>query len=814
MYKSLTDKLLFDYFMIDCCRKDSIFSPFPFYMEEKLINEITHSVETIDSLVQKIIVGINTTFSDFKMHIPYFPNKEYILDLQNDVSPIFWARYDTFIKENGGIFFSEFNYDKPCAQREILASEYLEAENNVNYGFKEAFTNSFKEIIINFFNEKRKFNIAVLIDPCHVEECHLSYLYKDILEDDYFKLIQVGPSNLKVKNGSLIAFNRDKIDVILRQFPTEHLNELASIKDIIKLFNDKKILILNDPRVIVGQCKTLFSYLWELAAKSDSRLSKEEINVIRKTIPYTTNFHIKYLKELKENKDSYVLKPVYGRYSEDVFIGKLYSKDEWAEILDYVKNENSKDFILQEFCPIHADAVTAISKDRCIPKEAFCNLGTYLINGKVKGFCTRWNESYLTDDDSTFITPIGKINPSIEVIKAPAENRKNIWREVTDEAFINYNFTGSYANQYEYVALDSLLLEKSKFNELKKASEDICKIFKKTQKVVSNNIDIFAPILGIDGLNKLAVQNYTDSLVFLGRMDWCLTNTNEWKLLEFNSETPAGTVEAMNVSEIIRNKLNITNENPNSGMKEIIKNEFVKIIKDYEKIKNIKNISVLSTTYYEDWYTALSIYNIIKDLPYDISIGNIYDTKVHKDKVHLYGKPLDAIFRYYPLDWFKTDNNDGFLKALELNTLSINPPHTIITQSKAFFAVIFELKNQGFFNNDEKATIEKYIAETSLDAASLNTSDICIKPLLDREGNKVKLGFETFNEPSYNTVFQKRELIKPIDFNVYSTVNKYKKLLYPIIGTYISGDKFCGVYSRLGNIITTNHCVYSPVFLK
>ncbi len=813
MYNSLTDKLLFDYSMIDCRRKDTIFSPCPFYLDTETLTNIIKSTEILDLLVQRIIENIHGNFSDFKKYIKDFKYKEEILNTKIPLSPIFWARYDAFIRQEGGIFFSEFNYDKPCAQREIMVSEYLEAHNNVNKGFKDKFITSFKNIVSDFFKGKNNFNIAILVDPCHLEETHLSCLYKDIMEDDNFHFIAVGPKNLKVINGELLAFGKEKIQVVLRQFPTEYINEICDIEKILSLYDQGKILILNDPRVIIGQCKSLFAYLWTLVEKNDKRLIECEKEVIRNTLPHTYIFNKTYLKDILKNKNKYVLKPIYGRYSENVFIGILHSEDEWKKAVEYVI-ENSDDFIVQEFCSIHKDAVTAVSKDRFIPKEAFGNFGVYLINGKVEGFCTRWNESYLTCDESTWITPIGLSNKYIDIIPFSQNSRKEIWNKVMDRAMMEYDFTGSYFRDKEYVSLDSLVLDKEKFDELKSATNNICSIFKKAQNLVLENINTFSHILGINELENIIKTKCTDSFLFLGRMDWCLNNEGQWKLLEINSETPAGLVESIGLSKIIKEELNIPYKNPNENMIDMIKKEFYKILNDYSKERSINNIGILSGTYYEDWYNTSILYNIIKDLPYKINMGNIYDVKVKNDKLYLYGNPLDAVFRYYPLDWFISEGKLDILKALEENTLSINPPHTIITQTKAFLALVFELKHQGFFSKTESLIIEKYISETSFNAEKLNTSDIVIKPLLEREGSGVLLGYEASEEPEYDFIFQKREHINPIDFDVYSILHKESKLLYPIIGTYITGDKFCGLYTRLGSIVTTSSCVYAPMFVK
>lgn len=812
MYKSLTDKLLFDYYMIDCNRKDSIFSTYPFYIDKSTLQQMIYASEILNGLVQRVIKGINENFSDFKSNIPNFHYMENIMNLNIPLPQLFWIRFDAFIREEGGIFFSEFNYDKPCAQREMLVGEYLCAENNVNDDFKQNFVTSFKQVVKRFFKDRDSFNVVVLIDPCHSEEAHLSYLYKTMLEDSNFKFTAVGPKNLKVIGKEVFAFGTEKVDVILRQFPTEHLEEVRDIEEILSLYNEGKILILNDPRVIIGQSKNLFAYFWKLVEGGDIRLTKKEREVIIKTLPYTCTFNESIKDEILKNKDKYVLKPVYGRYSEDVFIGVLHEEEEWKEVVEYIR-ENPKEFIAQQFCAIHKEAVTTSEHNRALPKEAFGNFGVYIIEEKVRGLCTRWNETYLTSDDSTWITPIGVSEKYIDVFKMNLNNRKSLWDKITDRSLMEYDFTGRYFRDKEYVGLDPIILDREKFKELKKACEDLCNIFKKSQNLVLENIDIFSPILGTEALKKIAATKHTNEFLFLGRLDWCLNDRGQWKLLEINSETPAGIVESIGLSRIIKEELNIQYENPNENMVSIIREEFLKILKDYEKINPIINIGILSSTYYEDWYNTKMLYRIIKDSKYKVHMGNIYDLTVKEDKIHIYGETLDAVFRYYPLDWFVKEDKEDVLKAFEKNTLSINPPHTIISQSKAFLALIFELKEQGFFSTEEGAIIDKYVTRTTFDVEKLGIEDICIKPLLDREGNGVLLGYEVFEEPEQDFIFQEREHIKPLDYTIYSTVSKENKLLYPIIGTYIAGNNFCGIYTRLGSIVTTSSCVYAPLFI-
>lgn len=69
--------------------------------------------------------------------------------------------------------------------------------------------------------------------------------------------------------------------------------------------------------------------------------------------------------------------------------------------------------------------------------------------------------------------------------------------------------------------------------------------------------------------------------------------------------------------------------------------------------------------------------------------------------------------------------------------------------------VIFELKEQGFFSKEEEEFIEKYVAETTFDVESFY-SGYMHQTLLDREGNGVMLGYEVFEEPEHDFIFQKK----------------------------------------------------------
>lgn len=819
MYEKLSDELLFDYFMVHSTRKDDIFCTVPFYITEEEHYEFKKTSEILNKLVYRIISNINGSFKDFQSFIPDFKYKQEILSLKRPLSQIFWVRYDGFLRSKGGIFYSEFNYDKPCAEREILATGDMEAYNNINLEYRNMQIKALEAVLAGQ-PSKTLFRIALLTDPCHYEEAHLMLLMQKELNFDNVAYIRVGPKNLYVKDELVYAFNKP-IDIILKLFPTEFSSEINNFDQILKVYDAGKVELLNDPRVIIGQCKNLYTYLWQLVKAKDNRLSNIEMEVVTSTLPYTELFHKDKIHYILTNKNSLVLKPVYGRYSIDVFIGTQLKAEEWSEAIKYVASSD-KAFILQEFCEIkESDTYYTLDGKFVFPIKAFANIGCFMLNHDFAGICVRWSDQYLTSDDSTWITPIGVKSEvlKINVNKLSEIVRKKLWNEITERAMFEAGFTGRYVKNFEYLGLDYISLESLKYQELIEATEKLGKIMNNTQKLIYDNLEHFAPILDISNLTELLKFKYTDEFVFLGRMDWAIDSSGDLKLLEINSETPAGLVESLFIDSYVLEALDAGTLStkmfsPNQELKDKILCQFRKILRDYSRTHNIQTIGILSSTYYEDWYTANALYKILKDEPFEFVIGSIYDCGVTASgKLSLFGKELDAVYRYYPLDWFDKEEMGEQKRALE-NTLSINPPHTIISQSKAFFAVIYELLKQDFYNLEDKNSILKYIPKTSFEVHDINSFDYMVKPVLSREGEGITFACDLKEMPEDNCIFQERIHTLNVDYYVHTDTDKTRDILYPILGTYITGTEFAGIYTRLGKFVTENLCIYAPTFVK
>ncbi|GKX67831.1 glutathionylspermidine synthase family protein [Inconstantimicrobium mannanitabidum] len=833
-YESYWDKLLFDYKLIHSKSVKEIYSDIPYFMNKNVYKQFKYTAGIINNVALKIKQGISLEYKDYREYLGNFQYLDDILLLKRENIPVFWARYDGFIGQDS-VFYAELNYDKPCAQREcMVAEEMLQGYKNINEDFTLKFKQGFYGIKEKYYADK-PVNIAILVDPAHYEEAHLALLFQEKLKRQDLNFILAGADNFIVEKDEVRVFEK-KIDIILRLFPTEFLYEISDFKEILRLFDEEKLLILNDPRDIIMQCKNLYSYLWKLIKNDDTRLSTLEKEIISKVLPYTEPLTDENINFAMLDKDRYVIKPVYGRYSEDVFIGVMHTEDEWIQSLEYIKSKmQEKNFLLQHFKEQEEDISYYYNGSYRIPAKCFGNFGIYLCNNEVIGACVRWNSTYLTSEGETWFTPIGIEDDSVECIKTGLELQSFL-----DKLVFEAQFTGFNIDEKEYLSLDIGTISEQAFSELKQATVALNKIFIKTRDYVIENLNIFKEILSIEGLEDTIKREKTKEFTFIGRLDWIMDSYGRWKLLEINSETPAGICEATYVEQILEeqykeklcneesignmfdkdsnvsNTINVGEDNINypkvtfnktSRINDMLVKNIVKqgkkIINDY----NIKNpiIGFVSLTYYEDWVTTNAIMRMFKedDTCRDNSYiyGNINDLVVEDDGVYLYGTKLDFIFRYYPLDWLLDEEDENLkrlLNAINDKVITLNPASTIISQSKAFFVIIYELIKHGFYSEDEMKNIERYIPFTTFDYDELNTNEFVIKPLLGREGQAVQPSYLLRSIPDEDIIFQERIFQK----------NTGKEGGFMVFGVFITGEEFSGIYTRIGDEVTTKYCKF------
>ncbi len=817
--QELSEFLNFKYYLVSSSRELEIFAPQAQYLDREIFGEMLDTAKVLYRLVDRIVKQYLVDLSlQQKLILPDFPFKKRILDLPNQLPPYFWVRYDAFERASGGIFFSEFNYDKPCAQREIIVSDYMNPPGNPNRNFSAAFSGGVTKLWQDFGNGAKLPGIGILVDPNHYDESHLAFLYADLLKSKGYRCSILGGHNLRVRAGVCSAFGKP-IDILLRQYPSEFSHEINDYDRLLDLIADGRVMVLNDPRSIVPQAKSMFAYLWELLNCSPASLSEPESRAIRQTIPYTRMFDPSDQQQLIAEREKWVLKSVFGRYSETVYIGSMMNDQEWQQTIDYV-TRSEQAHVMQEFVPIKRRVVPFFNGFEYENRVAFGNFGIYFTCGEFSGTCVRWSGDYLSHDDTIWFTPVGVTAqgpPPLKIDKwqSSEQERRETWTMIAERAAFEHSYTNNYTGACESFSLDALILPDLIYRELVDASESLAAIFVKTRDLICSNYHLFAPLLGLtENLEHLLVNDRSKCLSFISRLDWTIDRDGHLRLLELNTDTPAG-LESYGLNRLMHSMHRNTID-PNSRLPVLVREQFSRMAADSGKDKvNVLGL-VAMAAYEEDWANILQLARFLKPEVERVVLGDVSALEYSEPGLKLYGEAVDGLYRYYPLDWWATENRPEHLLKGLTDVFMINPAVALLTQSKAFLAIVWQLLGEGFYSTEEKEIIKRYIVPTFLEWPEM---ECIIKPYMEREGKGVVFSknlkkSEIQSLAGENFIYQKMVDIYPVDAAIYTSYDKRYLAAYPILGAFLIGNDFGGIYTRLGDRITDRFAVVAPTFIE
>jgi glutathionylspermidine synthase len=146
------------------------------------------------------------------------------------------------------------------------------------------------------------------------------------------------------------------------------------------------------------------------------------------------------------------------------------------------------------------------------------------------------------------------------------------------------------------------------------------------------------------------------------------------------------------------------------------------------------------------------------------------------------------------------------------------PAHALLPQSKAFLALCWELKAQGFFPPAESAAIRHYVARTALGPEAFGRRAYVIKPYLEHEGRGVRFASELrprvrsrlFRE---SVVCQERIHVTQARVPIATGRGWKREARHLIFGVFLAGDDIAGIYTRAGGRITGREAVYLPTLI-
>jgi len=410
--------------------------------------------------------------------------------------------------------------------------------------------------------------------------------------------------------------------------------------------------------------------------------------------------------------------------------------------------------------------------------------------------------------------------------KSYEQRRQEIYGPLRAEGIFTWDFL--YGEEYALASLHEI--DRSYREEIAEATRGLGRIFKKTVEIVQQGGDELLAELGFpeETWPVLRVRVPLTGPTVIGRFDFAPTSDG-LKLLELNSDTPTGIVEAFHVNGHVCRCYGAAD--PNEGMSEGLRTAFGRIVREYEQLGHPTEHIYFSAL---DWHEedAGTTRYLLGMSGLRAEFAPLADLRVYEDFLYVdKGEtlhPVNVLYRLHALEKLLEDRDqDGYPTGAHVLDLIargkvaiINPPSGFAAQTKALQALIWNLQEAGaFYNPDERELIARYMLPTYLEDSFTGRCPFVTKPIFGREGGGVTLHdeqgrvVEKDGEDMYweqPMIYQQRvELEKVCAQTLNGPMEGH--LLW---GSFLIDGEASGIVARIGGPITGNLSCYLPVAIR
>ncbi|MEC0213113.1 glutathionylspermidine synthase family protein [Paenibacillus ehimensis] len=409
-----------------------------------------------------------------------------------------------------------------------------------------------------------------------------------------------------------------------------------------------------------------------------------------------------------------------------------------------------------------------------------------------------------------------------------AERREAIYGPLRQEGI----FTWDCLYGQEYALAGLYRLERAQLEEMRRAAEKLGRIYAKTVRIVQQGEPALLAELGLPPASFGAIRLRFDEDIptLIGRFDFALTSQG-LKMLEFNSDTPTGIVEAFHVNGRVCAAYG--EEDPNESCSGAFRQAFKRMLDLYREAGYTSDHVVFSSLDWHEEDAGTTRYLMKQSGIAGAEFAALSDLRVEGDRIwaqhntgdeEAAGRPIDVMYRLHAIEKLAEDRDtDGYptgehvLDLIADGKLAIiNPPSGFAAQTKALQALIWNLHQAGeFYTEEEHETIEAYMLPTFMEPCFPEGTPYVMKPILGREGSGVTIYkgsgevAEASGEDEYGDqlmVYQQYAELPRV--RVETLDGPYDgRLLW---GCFLIDGRSSAVIARVGGSITNNLSYYLP----
>lgn len=394
------------------------------------------------------------------------------------------------------------------------------------------------------------------------------------------------------------------------------------------------------------------------------------------------------------------------------------------------------------------------------------------------------------------------------------QNRENLFNAIRQENI----FTWDFMYGQEYALASTCQLAPSELVEINYATEQLGSIFAKTTQVLQQGSNQLLLELGVPpkSFNAVRVSVFPHCPTTIGRFDFARTPTG-LKMLEFNSDTPGGVVEAFYLNGRVCSHFGYTDVN--AGLSSGIATAFTNIVAEYKlQGYNTDNIVFSALDWHEE--DAGTTRFLMQHSDLFACFVPLKDLRIYQDALWWSDagrlKPIDVMYRLHPLGILcEETDQDGYPTGEHLLDLVyrkklaiINPPGAMLAQNKALQALIWQLHEAcEYYTPEEQQIIATYMLPTYLENRFLGKSNYVVKPIYGREGGGITIynaqGMATAKDANHcyweqQMIYQQYAPLEQI--SVSTLKGRYTGSL--LWGSFLIGGQASAVNARVGGPIT------------
>lgn len=408
-----------------------------------------------------------------------------------------------------------------------------------------------------------------------------------------------------------------------------------------------------------------------------------------------------------------------------------------------------------------------------------------------------------------------------------------------------------YGKQY---CLPSVTLyTQPEFEELRTASEKVDRLYWKALRFAQQHLpdDFLIKQLGIHPALLPAARIETP-FHGISRQDWIVTGQG-LKCIENNTDTPTGIPETAFLGNTIVSRYTAL-RSASEGMHGALMTSFSRLIEHYRS--ECLTGTIVCSCY--DWHVEDKcnteyVMDIIRELGYSVMFVPLDQLEiVQGDGLYGGGERIDILYRLYPLEYLIHDTDaetgipigEALMELVELGQLGlINPPQSVITQSKGFMALIWALferndlssdvLGQPLFDDAELEAIRTYLLPTYYENTVFLQQHIpyAAKSYWGREGKGTTLFGEDGAAETEEWGHQNNEDEAEETKRYYGEQPKIYQQLFTmeeasvhtedglfhgclLTGVYVIGGSFAGLLPRIGAKITGDMAYFCPAAIR